>query len=705
MEQLISSLNWSRLQNRVFHKSLEDALNEVPELKEKYTRDPEVKNLIDLAKKVEGTVRHASVHAAGVVISPEEMTKFSPIQRESNGDKVITQYDMFSVTEDYEGVGLIKMDLLGIRNLSILGHSVDIVSLNRGIEVKLGELPLDDKKAFELLGRGDTMGLFQLEGSGMTRYLTELKPTSFFDIMAMIALYRPGPLASIPEYIARKHNPSKIKFFDERMTEYMQQSLGLLVYQEDVLLTAINLAGYDWLQADKLRKAMGKKIPEEMAKEHDHFTLGCVQNGMEKSRAEELWKLIEPFAAYGFGKAHAASYAMISYQTAYMKANYPVEFMAAVMTAEYGDSEKIAHAMEECKNLGIIVLPPDVNKSVVGFSIEDVDKSMGGSHTQGIRFGLSAIKNVGVSAIESIIKAREKGPFKSLADLCSRADNRLVNRKTLESLIKSGSLDAFGTRAAQLMILDQCLDAAHKRSKNALVGQASLFGEESHEVDEIRVKLPEVEELPISELLTFEYELLGFYLHEPPYKKLLTQVGDYINVPVSNLSDDHVGKQLTLGGVVTEIKKVITKKSAAEMAFVQLSDGLSSIEVVVFPKAYEACKSCLVKDKVLIIIGKVDKRDDALSVLADSIQEFDPENMSMSEKTIEITVPQSGGAEVLKQINQTLRSHPGKARVSILLPNGGNNLRRMELPFGVSSNTLLLESIEGILGKGAVRLT
>ncbi|MDO8638140.1 MAG: DNA polymerase III subunit alpha, partial [Candidatus Daviesbacteria bacterium] len=451
-----------------FHQTLDDALKEVPELNGLYKNNPPVKTLIDLAKKVEGTVRHASVHAAGLVISPTPMTDFAPLQKESNGDKIITQYDMFSISEDYDGVGLIKLDLLGIRNLSILGHSVKIVKEQRGIDVDLGNLPMDDKKTFELLGKGETMGLFQLEGSGMTRYLVDLKPTSIFDIMAMVALYRPGPLAIIPEYIARKHDPKKITFFDPRMKDYLERSLGLLVYQDDVLLTTINIAGYNWEEADKFRKAMGKKIPAEMAKQKDHFIEGAVKNGMKQEKAEELFKLIEPFAAYGFNKAHAASYAMVSYQTAYMKANFPVEYMAAVMTAEYGDSEKIAHAMEECKRMGVKVLPPDVNFSGVGFTIDN----------QTMRFGLSAIKNVGISAIESIIKARSKGAFKSLSDLVSRVDNRLVNKKTLYGLIKAGALDNLGKRSAQLLILDQVLEKAHQLNKKASQGQVNLFGEE-----------------------------------------------------------------------------------------------------------------------------------------------------------------------------------------------------------------------------------
>src|SRR3989338_809339 len=604
-----------------FHKPLSDAIKEVPELNDLYKSDPQYRKLLDLAIKVESTVRHASVHAAGIVIAPEPLTRFTPLQKEANGDKVVTQYDMGAA----EAVGLVKMDFLGIRNLSILGRAVEFVKKNRNIEVDLDNIPLDDKKSFEILAKGETMGLFQLEGSGMTKWLVDLKPTTIYDIMAMIALYRPGPMGSIPDYIQRKHDPSKIKYFDPRMEEYMQQSLGLLVYQEDVLLTAINIAGYSWLDADKFRKAMGKKITTEMAKQKDSFIKGAVEKGMAKEKADELWGLIEPFAAYGFPKAHAASYGMISYQTAYMKANFPVEFMAAVMTAEYGNTEKIAHAIEECKRMGIVVLPPDVNYSMVGFTLEKLselseeqllrqitEKDEDGTvkhapREQGIRFGLSAIKNVGISAIESIIKAREVKPFNSLFDLVSRVDTRLVNRKALEALIKAGALDSFGTRAAQLLALDEVLDKAHKNAKRGQDGQESLFGDDE-EIENITYKLPEVEELDLDKLLIFEKDLLGFYLHEPPYIGKLKKIVDFISLKISEIDEtETTGKKITLGGVIVEVKKVVTKKSGAEMAFVRIFDGSAEIDTVVFPKAFAEFKSILNKEEVVLMNGKLDK--------------------------------------------------------------------------------------------------
>ncbi|MBI3485670.1 DNA polymerase III subunit alpha [Candidatus Daviesbacteria bacterium] len=701
-----------------FHKPLADAIKEVPELNDLHKNNPQGKRLLDLAVKVEGTVRHASVHAAGIVIAPEPLTNYTPLQRESNGEKIVAQYDMFSVEE----VGLVKMDFLGIRNLSILGRAVEYVKNNRGIEVDLQNVDLNDKKAFEVLSKGETMGLFQLEGSGMTKHLVDLKPNSIFDIMAMIALYRPGPMGIIPEYILRKHNSKKISFFHPRMKEYLERSLGLLVYQDDVLLTAINIAGYSWEEADKFRKAMGKKIPEEMAKQKDHFIEGCVENGMERKKAEELFKLIEPFAAYGFNKAHAASYAMIAYQTAYMKANFPVEFMAAVMTAEYGDTDKIALAIEECKRMGIVVLPPDINFSSIGFSLEtlkalsqeDLDRQItdiaeiqlekkAKVPNQGIRFGLSAIKNVGMGAIESILEAKAKKSFSSLFDLCSRVDTRLVNRKTLESLIKAGALDSFGTRAAQLLSLDQCLEEAHKNAKATLTGQASLF-EDEESFSSSSFNLTEVEEMSLDKLLIFEKDLLGFYLHEPPYLKSLRQIDQYVALKIKDIAEEHIGRKTTLGGVIMEVKKVLTKKRAQEMAFVKLFDGSGEIETVIFPTIFAQNKELLEKEQVVIFVGKLDKREDSFSLIVDSLEIFDEDTMPKnSPSEIEIEIPKDATSDLLQKVNLTLRQFPGNSSIAILIP-AGSDFKKMNLSFTVDPTTELVKNIEQILGPNAIRL-
>lgn len=697
-----------------FHIPLEEHLKTVPELGAAYKSDPLIKKMLDLACKIEGAVRHASVHAAGIVIAPDDMTKFAPLQKEANGDKRVIQYD-FHMAEE---VGLVKMDFLGIRNLSILSRAIEYVKKNRDVEIDLKKIPLDDPKAFELLGRGETMGLFQLEGEGMTKYLMELKPTNIFDISAMVALYRPGPLSIIPEYIARKRDPSRIEFFDPRMKDYLERSLGLLVYQDDVLLTAINIAGYNWEEADKFRKAMGKKIPEEMAKQKDHFIHGAIENGLTEQRAQELFKLIEPFAAYGFNKAHAASYGLVAYQTAYMKGNYPVEFMAALMTAEYGDTDKISRAIEECKRMGIVVLPPDVNFSGVGFTIEDLENlpqeeldrqitSVDMTEVkQGIRFGLSAIKNVGINSIESIIKAREEKPFTDLYDLCIRVDNRLVNRKTLESLIKAGALDKYGTRASLLLALDACLEAAHKEAKSALNGQTSLFGEEDQHIMRRVVEIPQAEEMPLEQLLIFEKELLGFYLHEPPYMKHLKNIDQFVSLRLGEINESLHSQKSTVGGVIQEVKKIFTKKTGAEMAFMKIFDGTGELDCVVFPKTFEQCKLLLEKENVVIVAGKLERREgeDVFSMIVDVIEQFNPESaLRINMTQVEIEIPRNTDGVVLKKISEILRQYPGASPISLLIPSG-DVFKKMNLAFTVSPDFEMVTNIEEILGPNTIRL-
>ncbi|MCW1949013.1 MAG: DNA polymerase III subunit alpha, partial [Candidatus Shapirobacteria bacterium] len=425
-----------------FPMSIDKALDTTPDLKDLYTTDPDAKKIIDFAKQIEGCARHISVHACAIVVSPTTINEFSPTQLETGGDKTITQYEMHAA----EDVGLIKFDILGIRNLSFLGQAVVNVRKTKNIKVDLSKIPLDDKKTFDMLSRGDTMGTFQLSGDGMTKWLKELKPNRVEDLMAMVALYRPGPMAIIPEYIARKSGTSPVTFFDPKMEKFLKSSYGLLVYQDDCLYTAIELAGYNWTEVDKFRKAIGKKIPEEMAIQKEKFIQGCISNGYTPQKAQEIFGYIEPFTSYGFNKAHAASYGMLAYRTAYMKANFPVEYMCALLTAESGDTEKITTGIEESRKTGIIVGPPDINRSNSGFEIEENPNSLEG---MAIRFGFSAIKNVGDAAIENIINERnENGPFVNFNDFCIRVDSQKVNKRVLESLIKVGAMDQFGERNA-----------------------------------------------------------------------------------------------------------------------------------------------------------------------------------------------------------------------------------------------------------------
>ncbi|MEK7501108.1 MAG: DNA polymerase III subunit alpha, partial [Patescibacteria group bacterium] len=445
-----------------FPMTIDQAMKLAPELEQLYTNDSDIKKIIDISKKLEGCARHISVHAAGVVIAPQHLTEYVPLQLDPKGGKIITQYDMHAV----EDAGLLKFDFLGIRNLAILEKAVRLVKHHRSIDIDIENLPLDDQKTFQLLARGETAGLFQLSGDGMTKYLKDLRPTTIHDINAMVALYRPGPIESIPEYVRRKHAPSLVKYFDPRMREILDQSYGIMVYQDDVLLTAIKLAGYSWLEADKLRKAMGKKIPKEMEEQRQKFTDGCVANGMDTTRAAELWKLIEPFAAYGFNKAHAASYGRVAYQTAYAKANFPHEYMTAVLSAESGDLERIAEMIAECGRMGIPVLPPDINESFQDFTLNNGV----------IRFGLEAIKNVGGNVVAAIITERQKnGPFKNIADLLGRIESRDLNKKSLEAMIKAGALDGWGERNEFLTNLDYLLAFSKEVRQARAVQQTSMF--------------------------------------------------------------------------------------------------------------------------------------------------------------------------------------------------------------------------------------
>src|SRR5260221_1005285 len=485
--------------------TLDNAMDQSPDLKSAYLQEEDTKRLIDLSKKIEGVVRHASVHAAGVVIADAPITDYCPVQREPNGEKIVTQYDMYTVGED--GVGLLKMDFLGLRNLTIIEESLKFMKQNQNITLDISKLSFDDKVAYELLSRAETTGIFQFESAGMRRYIKELKPTSIFDLMAMTALYRPGPMANIPEFIARKHNPSLISYPDPRLTEILSQSYGILTYQDDVLLTTIALAGYSWLDADKFRKAMGQKIPAEMKKQKEKFIDGAQTYGkLTKKQAEDIFELIAPFAGYGFNKAHAACYATIAYRTAYLKAHFPVEFMTALLTAESRGStgpaknEKIAQATAECKRLNIIVLPPDINTSSAAFAIEDKTK---------IRFGLSAIKNVVEAAIRTILDARMPKPFASFEDFCKRVELGAVNKKTLESLIKAGAMDRFGNRAMLLASMGETTEKIIKDKKNASQGQSSLFGEDEEDIIEEMIAL-DIEDFTHAQKLAFDKEFLCF---------------------------------------------------------------------------------------------------------------------------------------------------------------------------------------------------
>lgn len=595
-----------------FPMTIEKAMKMTPELKEIYKKEDDAKEILDLATRLEGCVRHVSVHAAGVVISPKPLSDMVPLQLDPKGGKVITQYDMHAV----EDAGLLKFDFLGIRNLSILGDAVRLVKEIRGTEINIEKIPLDDKKTFEMLARGETMGLFQLNGAGMTRYLKELRPTNINDINAMVALYRPGPMESIPEYIRRKHNPKLVKYLDSRMEDILSQSYGVIAYQDDVLLIAIKIAGYSWLEADKLRKAMGKKIPEVMAAEEEKFISGAVDHGLSAEKSLELWKLIEPFAAYGFNKAHAASYGQVAYQTAYMKANFPIEYMTAVLSAESGDIDKISETITECKRMNIPVLPPDVNESFGGFTVVK-DKS---GSPEKIRFGLYTIKNLGTDISDAIIAERKSGGrFKSFSDFLKRIKHKNLNKKSLEALIKCGAMDDFGERGKMLGNMDLALDYNKNKIENS--AQSSLFGAMktgSEPAEDLRLK--ETEPATESDKLAWEKELLGLYVSGHPLDKYAEKLknGGSIKKAKESMKD---GMMTVVSGIILEAKAISTK-NGDRMAFVKIADKEDRIEVVVFPKVFSQFKSFLEKDFCVSVKGRVSNRNGEISILAEAIKEL-----------------------------------------------------------------------------------
>ena len=671
-----------------FPMSLEKAIDTTPELKNIYETDPDIRKIIEMAKQIEGCARQIGVHACAVVVSPSIITDFSPVQTETGGDKTITQYEMHAA----EDVGLIKFDILGIRNLSFLGQAVVNVRKTQNIEINLRKIPLDDKKTFEMLSRGDTMGVFQLSGDGMTKWIKELKPNRVEDLMAMVALYRPGPMAIIPEYIARKNGTSKISYFDPKMEKFLNNSYGLLVYQDDCLYTAIELAGYNWTEVDKFRKAIGKKIPEEMAIQKEKFINGCITNGYSKEKAEEIFSYIQPFTSYGFNKAHAASYGMLSYRTAYMKANFPVEYMCALLTAESNDSDKITDGVTECRHMGIIIGAPDINKSGSGFEMEENLKSI---EKLAIRFGLSGIKNVGEAAIENIVNERNaNGPFLSFSDFCLRVDFQKINKRVLESLIKVGTMDQFGERNAILASLEKIRNDCDKLNAKKSNGQFSLFDTPTE--DNTKIIAPpdvfvEVEPMTENEKLNLEKELLGIFITENPISKILDRFQNLGLPKISEILQKDSDIPIKIVASLQKFKMIRTKKNNAKMAFLTLEDETGKIEAVVFPKIFDAIENILSENKAYYIEGKTNLRESNLSILIDAISLDPPQNSSKYDFVI--TVPKTASQSQLMNLNSLLKNNPNGHRGLIILPNGKN----IPLNYGVNYNKDLQKQIDIIL--------
>jgi len=591
--------------------TIEGALEDVPEFKNFYNSDSEAKKLINSARNLEGVARHASMHACGVVITKEPVTSYSPLQRITGKDEgVVTQYSSSTKSSYVEKIGLLKMDFLGLKNLTIIQNAINIIEKTQGVKIDIDKIPLDDAKAYKLLQDARTTGVFQLESSGMKRYLKQLRPNNLEDVIAMVALYRPGPMDWIPDFIDRKHGRKKIQYIHPKLEPILSKTYGVAVYQEQVMQMAQALAGYSLGGADMLRKAMGKKIPELIQKEKIKFIEGAVKNGVSKDNAAKIFAFIEPFAGYGFNRSHAACYALIGYQTAYLKAYYPAEFMAALMTSDQGNTDRIAIEVEEAKDIGIQVLPPNVNESFGEFAVikdEETEK-------ENIRFGLKAIKNVGHPVADEIVAERKRnGKYKSLADLLERVVTKDLNKKSIEALAKVGALDDLGERNQIIENIESILNFSKNIQKLNNSNQDSLFGAINIETPHIELK--EVAPASKNQRLHWEKELLGLYVSDHPiseYKEFFEKMV----TPITSLTHAMVNRSVKVGGVITKVQRIITKRKQS-MAFVTIEDMRGRIELLVFPKILETTGVLWQEEKIIIADGKLSDKDGSFKLIVD----------------------------------------------------------------------------------------
>jgi DNA polymerase-3 subunit alpha len=674
--------------------TLEEALKDSAPLREAAEKRPEVAELMDVAKVLEGLTRHASTHAAGVVISNEPLVEHVPLHKGAKGE-ITTQYAMGAI----EKIGLLKMDFLGLRTLTVIADAVKLIQQSRGISVDMERIPLDDAKTFHLLGEARTFGVFQLESAGMRDLLRQLRPSCVEDIIALVALYRPGPMQLIPDFIERKHGRTQVAYDHPMLEAILKDTYGIMIYQEQVMRIASEMAGFSMGEADILRRAMGKKNPELMAEQRKKFVDGARGRGVQEKKAEKIFGLMEQFAGYGFNKSHAAAYAFIAYETAYLKANYPVEFMAALLTSEMANTDKVVKHIEECRTMGLEVLPPDVNESSSDFTVVG-DK---------VRFGLVAIKNVGEAAIQSILASRrERGKFRDLFDFAERVDLRLVNKRVVESLIKCGAFDSLGARRSQLMAaVDKAMEAASSAQRDRAHGQVSLLDvlAPAGSAPRQAPALPELPEWERAQLLAGEKETLGFYITGHPlseYRGLLVKHATVSTEELHSLPDK---SSVKLGAIVTGVKEISTK-NGDRMAFVVLEDLAGSVEAVVFPDLYRSSMLHLSKDSAVLVKGQVDIGEETTKLLLADVQPLAlPSNGGVP--LVEVSI---GGealtAAGLQRVRAILEAHPGPSplRLHLHLPEGKTVIIAPESKLTVAAGEALREALEAELGPGCVSI-
>jgi DNA polymerase III subunit alpha len=682
------------------HTPLAQSLKEVSELKTENAENEQSRRVFDLATKLEGTIRSHGVHAAGVVIAPDDLVKFAPLEMAQKG-VVATQYSMVPVEE----LGLLKMDFLGLSNLTTIKNALRIIKRVYAKDIDIDAIALDDKETFEMLQRGDTTGVFQLESAGMRRYLKQLKPTVFEDIIAMVALYRPGPMQWIDDFIARKHGIKKIEFFHPAVEPALKNTYGVIVYQEQVMQISKDLCGFTGGQADTLRKGIAKKIPEVLAKLKSEFIEGAIAtSGVDRRSMEKFWDQLEDFAAYCFNKVHSACYGLIAYQTAYLKAHYPDAFMAALMTSDYDNTDRLAIEITECKHMDIDVLPPDINESFHEFGVVPQESK--------IRYGLDAVKNVGHGAAEEILRARKEagGRFEDLTQYCQLVSCRIVNRKSLESLIKSGAFDSFGDRGRLVNNIDNILSLSQKLQKDSASGQVDLFGDApSGDMSQKLTLDTGGPEYTLSEQLGWERELLGLYLSHNPlesYSKILGSLAK----PIISVSRDLDGRTVTVGGSISQLREISTK-NGSKMAFARLADASGELELIIFPKTYAATPELWQRDNIILIKGKVDfSRSDEPKVLVEEaklISEDDAngfqsggydESSSITEKIkqrLYIRLEDSSNQPLLLTLKEKLDGHQGQTEVVLVT---GAQKQIIKLPQMVDVNEESLRELAGLFG-------
>lgn len=669
--------------------SIKEALDKSPDLKALYSKEDKVRQLIDLSVAVEGFPRHASTHAAGVVISKDRLVTHVPLQK-SGEEGMVTQFPMGTLEE----LGLLKMDFLGLRTLTIMGEAIRLIKHSFGKEIELAALPLDDDLTYSLLSQGDTSGVFQLESSGMRSILRELKPNVFEDIIAVVALYRPGPMEQISTFIGNKHGHNPIHYLHADLEPILQETYGIMVYQEQIMQVASIMAGFSLGEADLLRRAIGKKKLEVLNQQRELFVAGCEAKGHPKRMADELYDLIVKFASYGFNKSHAAAYALIAYQTAYLKANFPTQYMAALLTGVMAITDKVAGYIADCKRMEIDVQPPEINVSEANFIV---------AGEKVIRYGLAAVKNVGLGAIESILQARqEKGDFISLRDFCSRVDLRSCNKKVLESLIKCGAFDNLGGNRTQfLSVLDETISAAQTMNRERQNGQMSMFELVEEETDcqwlQLRDELPDLPPLPSRARLLMEKESLGLYISGHPleeYQRLLKLYAGFSDI--GNLAESRNNQQAVVAGMVSSVKHLVTK-TGKPMAFFLLEDLANSMEVVVFSTVYEKARQCLENEMVVLVRGRTDHKDEGeVKFIAEDILPLPKEV-----REVVIRCGEDGKLSQLLSLKEILAGSCGTMPVYLDFPVNG---KRVLLPqnYWLPAEAPQLAEIEKLFGHGTV---